>query len=367
MATEQPLFNEALSLAVGKCLERSLPFAVVFKPGSCHAEFYADSAVSEVSETLPEEECFVVARWGLDNARHPFAIRAHYTEERLIEDSSSSTGRFIPEAETCPSTSRSSHTKAVRTVVEQLGSAEGKVVVSRVENVDSERSPVEVAEDYFLRFPTCFRAMYLVPGLGLWIVATPEILLDYDNNRGQLRTMSLAGTRADFATPWDEKNLREHQLVTDYIERTLTSFNLPVQTGPLTNLRFGSIEHLCNHITASGHVNPLEVALKLSPTPAVCGWPREAAFGLISEVENHSRLCYGGFIGTLSGESALFYVNLRCCRVCANGTGSFTYSLFAGGGINNMSNPHDEWAETEQKMQALKNLVCHSVAEPCIN
>lgn len=67
--------------------------------------------------------------------------------------------------------------------------------------------------------------------------------------------------------------------------------------GPNENLPFGAIEHLCNRIEAQGKIEPVDIALKLSPTPAVCGWPKEKAYMTIVTAERHKRSCYGAFIG----------------------------------------------------------------------
>ena len=76
-------------------------------------------------------------------------------------------------------------------------------------------------------YPRLFVALVYTPQSGLWLMATPEILLKGEQN--QMATMSLAGTQkaepsktiADYPVEgieWSEKNREEQQYVTDYIE-----------------------------------------------------------------------------------------------------------------------------------------------------
>ncbi len=342
------------------CLEQSMPFAIVLHPDETEASFYAAESTIKLNEKMPMNWLgFIVSSFGLGQDQQPEGIEPKLTADQVL----SMTDAKLREqrntfytATPVQSTKYSDYESAIKTVTSALIGIDGKTVISRLEVVGSENSPFTVAEKYFSMFLTCFRSIYFTPSKGLWIVATPEVLLDYNRDDSSLSTMSLAGTREIGDPDWDEKNMREHELVTGYITDVLTKSGMIVNVQDSENLRFGKIEHLCNRIQAVGQVSPMGLALKLSPTPAVCGWPVEDAYDAISRLESHSRMCYGGFIGTY-GQRTKFYVNLRCCRVEMTGKNGYRYFIFAGGGINGMSRPKSEWNETENKMAPLRNII----------
>lgn len=70
---------------------------------------------------------------------------------------------------------------------------------------------------------------------------------------------------------------------------------------------------------------------------------------IINVCENFDRSYYGGFCGPYQNEGDFnFSVNLRSLRLTPAGC-----ALYAGGGINEMSAPDDEWLETENKLSTL--------------
>jgi len=57
----------------------------------------------------------------------------------------------------------------------------------------------------------------------------------------------------------------------------------------------------------------------MHPTPAIAGFPKEAAIKVIGEVEQHPRAYYAGFLGPIMGEEDVrLFVNLRCMRILSN-------------------------------------------------
>ncbi|MFA7044036.1 MAG: chorismate-binding protein, partial [Bacteroidales bacterium] len=119
--------------------------------------------------------------------------------------------------------------------------------------------------------------------------------------------------------------------------------------------RAGMLIHLktafCFQMIDNGKIGDL--LDMLHPTPAVCGYPKEEAYRLITEEEGYDRLYYSGFIGelALSGKTNLF-VNLRCMQ-----TGTKFLTLFAGGGLLSSSELESEWEETEAKLQTMLYLM----------
>lgn len=190
------------------------------------------------------------------------------------------------------------------------------------------------------------------PALGLWMGATPELLLSVHGHR--LRTMALAGTTL-VGHKWDEKNRTEHKFVADYIAGILTKPYI----SPTCEYQFGQLKHLRTDFEAilpdGANINAIVDAL--NPTPALCGYPKEQALSDIADIERHKRQCYGGLVGIISNGSLSTgaasvdaFVNIRCARF---GAGQCQY--FSGGGITADSVPEAEWAEAQAKRQQLIN------------
>ena len=111
--------------------------------------------------------------------------------------------------------------------------------------------------------------------------------------------------------------------------------------------RLRNIQHLATEVTgrALPGVDILELLQRLHPTPAVCGWPRDAARKVIAAHEDMDRGWYAGPIGWIDAAGdGEFAVALRCAVV--RGTQAW---LFAGNGIMGDSDPAAELAEVELK------------------
>ena len=361
------LLYEKIVAAAKKCLSKSWPFAVVYTPESTESRFYAAEKTLRTEDLHDNRNCFVVSTFGLEESQNPKGIPADFSIERILSDESGSsifTETDVMKMSDERTTSFREYDEVIGRVTGELAGKTGKTVISRMIIERADTDPFEVADIYFRSFPKCFRAIYFTPEVGLWIVATPELLLDYDYGKESLRTMSLAGTRKRGDNLWDEKNRKEHELVTRYIVGTLEKTGMAVTVGPNENLPFGAIEHLCNRIEAQGKIEPVDIALKLSPTPAVCGWPKEKAYMTIVTAERHKRSCYGAFIGIVDQASSRLYVNLRCCKVekCPD-SDEYRYLLFAGGGINDMSETAKEWEESANKIKPFQTAILKNEKE----
>ena len=208
-----------------------------------------------------------------------------------------------------------------------------------------------------LRYVHSYVYLFYTPQTGMWLGATPEILLA--GEKGGYRTVALAGTQAmtDGVIPssWDEKNRREQQYVTDYLLAALREKGIePVQNGPFT-VTAGSLAHLKTELDFSLEASDMLGCLlqTLHPTPAVCGLPKADAYAFVCGHEHHERAYYAGFLGMLSpyGRTDL-YVNLRCMRI-----ESGRICCFAGGGLLASSVLEYEWMETEKKLQTMKYVI----------
>lgn len=186
-----------------------------------------------------------------------------------------------------------------------------------------------------------------------WLGATPELLMERKD--GRLHTMALAGTRKiePAGTPWDDKNVEEQKMVSDFIHSVFSSMGLACQSSSVQTLRAGEIEHICTRFIAEipEHGKMCELLGKLAPTPAVSGFPRSESLADIAELEPFDRNYYSGYSGirSASGEEVLF-VTLRCLSMHPH---SGDCTLYAGGGITALSEPESEWREVCAKMNTL--------------
>lgn len=202
-------------------------------------------------------------------------------------------------------------------------------------------------------FPSAFVFCFYTPQSGIWIGATPEKLLQ--NCNGRLSTVALAGTRSiDNSVKteeWDKKNIEEQGMVIDYISTIFKNLNIPVlyDYKPKSK-RVGHLEHLCTDFVSTLNnemtkQDLIDFLYQLSPTPALCGLPKEKAYYTIKSTEDFNRAFYGGFAGPFfSGSDFSFYVILRSIR-----TSSTQWCMYAGGGITKDSVPEKEWEETKKK------------------
>ncbi len=186
---------------------------------------------------------------------------------------------------------------------------------------------------------------------GTWIGATPEILLE--GNTTEIRSMSLAGTKAKEGIQWTSKEEEEQQIVTDFIADKITKYE-PThfsQSEPYT-FYSGAVYHLRSDFSFQlPKQNWLPLIKELHPTPAVCGIPTKKAVKHILSFEKHERKFYTGLIGFITANELQVYVNLRCMEKTANG-----FALYLGGGITDASDPQDEWNETENKAKTLLSI-----------
>ncbi|MBP3228380.1 MAG: chorismate-binding protein [Bacteroidaceae bacterium] len=204
-------------------------------------------------------------------------------------------------------------------------------------------------------YPRNYVAMWRTPQSGLWLTATPELLLSRDGD-GQCRTIALAGTMpadndaAKTLAGWDEKNLEEQRLVQQHIHRVLHDSGVAYRVSRTRPARSGSLLHLRTDFTFSAPSALQSLLDHLHPTPAVCGMPVRRAKSILAAAEGIRRGYYAGYSGSMAADGAFsFYVTLRCLRADEQGC-----DLFAGSGILSQSNEETEWLETERKLDALR-------------
>ncbi|MDE6270014.1 MAG: chorismate-binding protein [Muribaculaceae bacterium] len=258
------------------------------------------------------------------------------------------------------STPRQEYIESTSRLVDHLRQTGGKCVRMRTRCATGRRVDINAAvSSLFAHYPDAFCHCYYTPATGLWLGATPELLLEWRN--GHVGTMALAGTRrADSPGRWDTKNVREQAYVTDYVTDVLRSKGLEPELEETGTLRYGGIEHICTRIKArvAGDFDPMTLIDRLSPTPAVAGMPIAAAMDEISEIEDAPRRCYAGWVAIRRADCLQAYVNLRCAQLSDSG-----WCIYAGGGITAESDPEAEWRETEAKSAVLSEILMNNSRE----
>lgn len=239
-----------------------------------------------------------------------------------------------------------------------------KIVLSRqaVERVEQAESPFLLFDRACQLYPRLFIALVYTPQSGLWLTATPEILLD--GCADSWRTIALAGTMQlqgdellgeGETARWSTKNIEEQRIVGTYIVECLEHFAHDIgEEGPRT-VRAANLVHLRSDFTFTLDPSRVGDLLQvLHPTPAVCGLPKREALRFIVQNESSPRRYYSGFMGpmALSDESTHLYVSLRCMQICGN-----EYHLYAGGGLLKDSRLEQEWQETEAKLETMRRCI----------
>jgi menaquinone-specific isochorismate synthase len=193
--------------------------------------------------------------------------------------------------------------------------------------------------------------------------ATPELLV---RRRGAaVVSRPMAGTiprgatdagdsAAEAALAASVKDGLEHRLVVDAVVNGLRASGVDITfvRGPDV-ARLATVSHLAT--TIAGNVEPrsarsaLELALRLHPTPAVAGAPRDAALAMLQDLETFDRGRYAGPVGWVDAHGdGEWAVSLRCAEL-----GGTTARLVAGAGIVAGSDPDAEWAETQAKLEPM--------------
>jgi isochorismate synthase len=244
------------------------------------------------------------------------------------------------------------------------GQAE-KVVLARAERVTGHFSAERTLERLRSEYPGC-TLFALAQGEHCFLGATPERLVALRDRI--VEVSAVAGTIGRGRTPEEDfergaqllastKDRSEHDIVVRMVRDSLASVcvGLTVADGPEL-MRLRNVFHLSTPITgrlANGET-VLTLASRLHPTPAVSGFPRQAAMSFIREREGLDRGWYAGPLGWVnrSGDGD-FVVAIRSALLGADAA-----TLFAGCGIMADSDPESEFAESCLKLESmLLNLV----------
>jgi len=221
--------------------------------------------------------------------------------------------------------------------------------------VIKQTKPKNFNETAFLKklcidYPNAFVSLVYTPPHGIWIGATPEVLLKVKDRT--FTTYSLAGTKANKKKTWGVKEKEEQKLVSDYIATVISNtLNTKIEiTGPAT-IKAGNIFHLRTTFCVRNvsHNRWPETVMALHPTPAVAGLPKKESIDFILKNEKTLRGFYCGYLGPVNLNHEInLYVNIRCMRVLKK-----ILAVHVGCGITSNSKPAAEWQEAKNKSKTL--------------
>ncbi len=358
-------------MIIQQLLARNLSFAAYRLPEGKFPSFVVNTCPPRRFSIgkLGSRRGFVIAPFDAYKSREAFLIEpelvAHGTEEikrmaKLLEPFPVK-GTFFSQTLQHP-VNRETYLNQLTSLINKIRQREAqKVVLSRILQKEL---PAGFDFDLFFEllmqsYPRAFVYLFYLPGEGLWAGATPETLLSHQD--GYVEIMALAGTQKKPAkeTPihWGEKEREEQAFVARFVEEQIGKlFTQPPEKEETQTLFAGPLAHLCTRFRIpeeSLQEKTGALVSLLHPTPAVCGLPKERAWQLIAETENHHRRFYTGFLGPwFPGKTAKLFVNLRCAEFSGR-----KMTLYTGGGLTAASVPEKEWEETEDKAQTLLSVV----------
>lgn len=245
----------------------------------------------------------------------------------------------------------------------KLGDLE-KVVLARdlVANASGEISVREIIENLIENYPTTWT--FLVSNL---IGATPELLVRL--SKSLVTSRVLAGTikktgdeSRDLALAASlaksSKDLEEHEYavrsVADALSPFCSSTNVPEV--PFV-LHLANVMHLATDVTgvineSATPVDIFTVISSLHPSAAVCGTPTNKAKALINVLEGMSRNRYAGPVGWIDSRGdGEIGIALRSGEIAKDNK---SIRIFAGCGIVAGSNPEEELAESQAKLNPMR-------------
>ncbi|MBC8754575.1 chorismate-binding protein [Kordia sp. YSTF-M3] len=359
---------------LAKQFKNKLPFVAYRKPNAIltKAILQHDDSLHTVSDFT--ESGFVFAPF--DNTKKAILLPFDEILEEEIH-----TKQFSEINNVLRDPSAEAHKKYVQLVQKSVDTIQHseieKIVLSRKEEISAVKDHFELFEQLLHNYPTAYVYLWYHPKVGMWAGATPETLVHVQGST--LKTMSLAGTRKlqeHVVVSWDQKEIEEQQIVTDYIVDQLKTITTNLNVTEAETHQAGSLFHLCSIISGRmiSTINIGDIIKTLHPTPAICGFPTEAAKSFILSEEGYDRKFYTGYLGELNERvetarnrnrknqensaykavrtNSELYVNLRCMELTHN-----KRILYIGGGITKDSNPESEWQETLAKSQIMKRVL----------
>ena len=325
MRNSGDLFDQLLGL--------NIAFAAWFNPRESKLGLVvgdaADVKIYDRFDQLNGEAGFVFAPFNITPESPAILLHPKFYSEDFSETNSLNVEAFVPfqkvhQQEKCNLISREDYLQLIeKTVADIREGALSKVIISR--QIPFARKDASLGR-LFLQLqektPNAFTCLVNLPLAGVWMGATPEVLVKSDGAR--FETVSLAGTQIRKYDGeeyyWSTKDIEEQAFVSRYMLDVFFNFDIHKYKtkGPET-LESGKVAHL-----KTSFFFPVEKIEKcmgdfiadLHPTPAVCGLPKDLAAEFIRKNEAHERKYYTGYLGPwrLNQQVSLF-VNLRCMEI----------------------------------------------------
>jgi isochorismate synthase len=343
-----PLFSQKIS----KHLKEELPFVLYSLPLQNRISALLQNSITLFKIDEFAANGFVLAPFEYENTA---CFIPESDSEKIESKLTDSKIELEPVTVAESESKKAEYLALVEKVIENIKNRKAKkIVVSRTRDFYLNNFSFDtLLTRLFSAYPSAFRYIWYHPQTGIWCGATPETLVQIENDT--FKTMALAGTQpyTENEVVWGPKELDEQQLVTDAITTSLQRVTSILKVSNPHTHRAGSLLHLRTDISGvlkNGKTTLTKIAAALHPTPAICGAPQKIAKEFILENEGYNRAFYTGFLGPIqeNGASASLMVNLRCMQIESN-----TAHIFVGGGITIGSKPMEEWQETQNKMQTM--------------
>lgn len=361
--------NNDFTILIDQLIERNIAFASWYFPGEHsagmlignpeHVTFYHQF------NQLNGEQGFVFAPFRITEDSPVILLKPGMLIENIQVTDHVDITKFTPisqrkETDQYQFLSKEEYLQGIEKTVDEIrkGSLSKVIMSRRIPLARNGKSIGKLFVDLNEKTPNAMTYLVNLPVAGIWMGATPEVLLC---SRGDsYETVSLAGTqtrRDDGEYYWHTKDIEEQAFVSRYMLDVFFQFDIHrYRTLGPESLESGKVAHLktafffqaekINHCLGN-------FVAELHPTPAVCGLPKELADEYIRLHEKHHRKYYTGYLGPwrLRNEMQLF-VNLRCMEVLPE-----QFVLYVGGGITAKSVPEKEWEETLQKARTLLSVI----------
>lgn len=339
-----------------RCYNENLPFVIYRKPNINTISGFFRPNDALIYTTSFKESGFVFAPFNANKKNLLFPTEQseefHETINLKFDDAALEKTFLVDE------TAKEKHINLVEKTIAKIETSDlKKIVISRNELVKMDQfNLIEIYKKLLQNYKNAFVYCWYHPKVGLWFGATPETLLNIEND--VFKTMSLAGTQVDNGQEkpvWKSKELEEQQLVTDFIEHQLKNISSHLKIDKIETIKAGNLLHLRTKVEGklSEKSDLKSLVRALHPTPAVCGLPRNLAKDFILENENYDRRFYTGFLGELNiNKKSSLFVNLRCMQIQNN-----TAIIYVGGGITKDSIAKNEWQETVLKSKTIKKVL----------
>lgn len=253
---------------------------------------------------------------------------------------------------------------SVRAATERIADGDFQKVVLARELLVTADAPIprhELVARLRRSFPGCFSF-----AVGSMVGASPELLVSRAGD--MVHAHPMAGTAARGGDPTTDarlaasllastKDRAEHQITIDMVWEALLPFCSYVDSEPEPSVvAVANVQHLASLVEGRlSHpaASVLDLVAALHPTPAVSGWPRDAAIAHIRDHEQLDRDRYAGAVGWVDAAgNGTWSVGIRSAIVDGERA-----RLFAGVGVVADSDPEAELAETDAKFQAVLSAI----------